>query len=164
MDIINAINKIEDIEQLQNEVFKILQKFPYENQLMLQTLDQGVEDWLTGVGTVEGLENKIEKDYVHLQPSLAGSLIEHYVNLYGGFRSRIMIIPPKQCYTVHADKTVRIHIPIVTNEHCWMIWPYDQKCYQLKPGVAYKTNTTKRHTFFNGDNEKSRIHIVMCIR
>lgn len=72
-------------------------------------------------------------------------------------------MPPRKCYSVHQDPTPRLHIPIITNEHCWMVWPKDQFCVHLNEGYVYWTNTQKYHSFLNGGTE-DRIHIVMCVR
>lgn len=165
--ILTLIDEVKDFRKLKEEVLDCIEKhsIPGESntQFMLQTLKEGEEDWHTGVGRIEDLDVKLEDDYVHIQPSLKGSKIEEVLKRYNGYRARIMIMHPRNVYTVHADFTKRIHIPIVTNMNCWMVWPFNQRCFQLKAGYAYETDTTKRHTFFNGDMSETRIHIVMCI-
>ncbi|MEC8551756.1 MAG: hypothetical protein VXY93_14770, partial [Pseudomonadota bacterium] len=37
------------------------------------------------------------------------------------YRTRVMILKPKTCYTYHQDTTKRIHIPLVTNDKCFFI-------------------------------------------
>lgn len=168
MQILQVIDEVPDFEDFKKEVLKCIKAHSVKgqeppSQLMLQTLDPNLEDWHTGVGRVEELDIKMENDYTHIQPSLKGSLIEKYLTKYNAYRARIMLMSPRSVYTVHADFTERIHIPITTNMNSWMVWPFNQKCYQLKTGFVYKTDTTKRHTFFNGDMTQTRIHIVMCI-
>lgn len=161
---VKIIEVVKDFKALQTEVLDLFHKYSKEeNQIILQTNKEGIEDWYGGIGRVEDLESKIEDDYVHIQPSLKGSLIEKYILKYNGFRTRIMNLPPKVVYTVHADATKRIHIPIITNKHCWMIWPHNDYCIQLKEGFSYETDTTLTHTAFNGSPMSHRIHIVMCV-
>lgn len=165
--ILTLIEEVKDFPKLKQEVLDCISKHSRQghddNQFMLQTLHEDQEDWHTGVGSIEDLEIKEENDYVYIQPSLKGSKIEELLKKYNAYRSRIMIMHPRNVYTVHADFTKRIHIPIVTNMNCWMVWPFNQRCYQMKAGYVYETDTTKRHTFFNGDMAQTRIHIVMCI-
>ena len=44
--------------------------------------------------------------------------IIHYLKMY---RTRVMILKPRTCYTYHKDTTKRIHIPLVTNDKCFFI-------------------------------------------
>jgi hypothetical protein len=167
MEILKLLDECENFALFKEEVLTAIKthsrKGEDNSQFMLQTLEEGQEDWHTGVGRVEQLEVKMENDYVHIQPSLKGTMIEKMLLKYNGYRARIMVMHPRNVYTVHADSTARIHIPVVTNMNCWMVWPFNQRCYQLKAGYVYQTDTTKRHTFFNGDMTQTRIHIVMCI-
>ena len=69
-----------------------------------------------------------------------------------------MIMYEKSCYSYHTDKTPRIHIPLITNDKCFMI--VDDEVIRLPAnGDVYLIDTTKFHTFLNGSWE-TRIHIV----
>lgn len=161
--IIKLIKDPIDFDKLKDEVLDCLEKHAEDqNQIILQTLDCGVEDWHTGCGRVEQLDIKMENDYVHVQPSLAGTELERLMKQYGAFRTRIMRMPPKFCYSVHEDATPRIHVPIITNNQAWMVWPYESKTFLLREKLIYWTDTTKHHTFLNGSDEY-RIHLVMCV-
>jgi hypothetical protein len=161
---VKVVEVIKDFKELRAEILELYNKYGNDsNQIILQTNKEGVEDWYSGIGRVEDLPEKIEDDYVHIQPSLKGSLIEKYILKYKGFRTRIMNLPPKVVYTVHADSTKRIHIPILSNKHSWMIWPHYDYCIQLKEGFSYETDTTLVHTAFNGSPMSHRMHIVMCV-
>ena len=74
-----------------------------------------------------------------------------------------MIMEPRKSYSIHRDIFKRVHIPIITNEQCWMIWPYENECHQLQTGKSYITDTTKSHTFINGHINLTRIHLVMSV-
>ena len=86
--------------------------------------------------------------------------INRYIEKYGLFRTRIMVSSPKSCLTRHADLSKRIHIPLFTNEDCFMV--IEDKTYFLEPGKIYLTNTTKKHTAVNA-SLKFRGHIVGCV-
>ena len=74
------------------------------------------------------------------------------------FRTRIMRLRPYQCYSYHIDPSPRIHIPLITNENCFMI--IDDMLYRYPAdGNYYLADTTKIHTFVNASLE-DRIHIV----
>jgi hypothetical protein len=113
------------------------------------------------VGRIDQLPHKIENEYRYLNKSLKGSEIEKLINHYSGTRARVMLLNPTMCYTLHSDPTPRIHIPIITNSKCFMIWPSENFLTTLPAGMAYWTDTRKPHTFFNASEQK-RIHIVMC--
>lgn len=163
MKIIYPVDQLLNFEKLRSEVLALIEQHsPKSNQIILQGLDSEVEEWQVGVGSIEELEVQEEKKYQYLNKSLVGSEIQNVINHYQGFRARIMLMPPRACYSVHADPTARIHIPIVTNDQCWMIWPYNNLCFRLPVGKAYYADTRRRHTFVNGSTE-NRIHIVMCV-
>jgi hypothetical protein len=70
-----------------------------------------------------------------------------------------MIIKPKTCLTLHADPRKRIHIPIETNEDCFLM--IDQYAHHLSAdGSAYLVDTTKLHTSINASLGINRTHIV----
>ncbi len=103
----------------------------------------------------EGIE---EKDFnVSLFPELdyTNSIIEDLLM----FRTRVMILKPKTCLTYHVDPTKRIHIPIDTNENCFLM--IDQYAHHLfADGSAYLCDTTKLHTPINASLGTNRMHIV----
>ena len=163
---LKILKQVDDFELLKKEILELVDRVgfqgPYKNQIICQSLTEGVEDWETGIGSIEELEVRQEQEYKYLQPSLTGSQIENLINEFLAFRSRIMIIQPKSCYSVHGDPTPRIHIPIVSNKSCWMIWPNNQVCRRMPTGIIYLADTTINHTFING-GDKPRIHLVMCV-
>ena len=86
--------------------------------------------------------------------------INRLMEKYGMVRTRIMQSGPKTCLTLHQDMTKRIHIPLITNQNCFMM--IEDKIYRLKAGKVYLTNTTLKHTAVNA-SDSSRVHIVGCI-
>lgn len=163
MNPIKLIGKVEEFDKLRTEVLDLVkERLNSNNQISLQTLENKVDDWYCSAGSLLKLENTNEKEYNQIQPSLKGTLIEQLINKYGGYRTRIMVSRPKSCYSVHFDESFRIHIPIVTNEQSWMVWPFVSKCFHLDEGNIYWTNTRNYHTVFNGSLE-DRIHLVMCV-
>lgn len=161
--LLQPLNEIDNFENLKKEVLQIIQDHGQsESQIILQSLDPVAEDWKIGTGRINELEISEEQKYIYIHSQLKNTLIENLILKYNGFRTRIMIMSPNKTYSVHADPTPRIHIPITTNDECWMIWPHHNQCKRMAPGFVYWTDTTKKHTFINGGLTE-RIHVVMCI-
>lgn len=77
-------------------------------------------------------------------------------------RTRIMKMKPKTCYLWHADKTKRLHIPIITHPHCFLLID-NERIHIPATGEAYVIDTTKNHTALNC-SKIDRIHIVGAFR
>ena len=156
------LGRVPDFNHLRKEVTDLVDLLsPASNQLSCQLLEPDGTDWQEGTGRIDELPEKEERLYKFIHSELAGSYVEKAIEFYKGYRARIMIMPPKQCYSIHADPTARLHIPITTNDQCWMIWPEQSNCVRLHTGMAYWVDTRKNHTFINGSTV-SRIHLVMC--
>lgn len=155
---IHEIELLEDFQKIKQEVLNLLELHQYPFQLCLQGTDPNFQDWGAGTGSIKELDSI----YCHTHSSLENSEIARVIKRHGAVRTRIMRMIPKYCYSVHHDRSKRIHIPIVTDNQAWMVWPYDNFCTQLKAGKMYLTDTTKPHSFFNGSTEE-RIHLVMCV-
>lgn len=163
MNLVKLIGKIEKFEELKKEVLDIVStRLTDSNQISLQASADTIDDWYCSAGSIFKLKNTNEKEYNILQPSLKGSLLEQIIDRYGGYRTRIMVSRPRSCYSVHFDESFRIHIPIVTTQQSWMVWPFFSFCSNLEQGNVYWTDTKKNHTVFNGSME-DRIHLVMCV-
>jgi hypothetical protein len=161
--LLTTLKKIENFEKLKAEVLNIVSLVGADHtQIMCQVNEAASADWLTGVGRISELKTQDEFQYNHLNPALNGTEIARLITEHGGVRTRIMTLKPRSCYSVHADPTQRIHIPIITNAGSWMVWPHNHYSTQLTVGYSYLTDTTKPHTFFNGGTE-DRIHLVMCV-
>jgi len=161
---IRPLYKLTNFKNLKQEILDLISKVqPEDNQIICQGLDITSVEWFKGTGRIEELEIKEEKKYQYIHPHLTGTELEKIIKNHNGFRTRIMTMPPRQCYSIHADPTPRIHIPIVTNDQCWMIWPTKSKCFQLKEEIVFWTDTRIPHTFINGSKDEHRVHVVMCI-
>jgi hypothetical protein len=159
------ISQVENFKKLQDEILKIIGTVGFENnQIICQSLDENKEDFHTGVGQIADLEHKNEKSYKFINKSIKGSYLEEVITNFNGYRSRILKLNPKSCYSIHQDPSPRIHIPIDSNDQCWMVWPNHNFCLNMKPGSIYWTDTRKPHTFINCDNTLERIHLVMVIK
>lgn len=162
--LVNLLQISDNFHTLRQEILSIVDQYAdNRNQIICQTRQENSEDWYEGIGSIDDLQEKNEELYKHINPNLAGTEIEKTIKKFKGFRTRIMIMPPRQCYSVHADPTPRLHIPIVTNDQCWMIWPFKNHCRQLIEGFVHLVDTTESHTFINGSGSENRIHLMMCL-
>ena len=146
-----------DLERIKEE----LKTLPdYKDQICLQ----GTKDNLDPFWGVGRWNEKYEMGYKETDFSIfifdlpyINSILSD-LNMY---RTRVMNLKPKTCYTYHKDLSKRIHIPIETNESCFMI--IDKQIFHYPAdGNYYTIDTTQFHTAFNASNN-DRIHIVGVI-
>lgn len=147
-----------NFEKLKKEVLELIDRHGNPRQIGLQSLDLNKEEW----AIEDGRPIVKDTEYRYLHNSLKGSSIADLIDSLSAFRARIMIMQPRTCYSVHADTTKRIHIPIVTDPQAWMVWPHHNTCKHLQAGKTYLTDTTKLHSFFNGSTV-NRIHLVLGV-
>lgn len=129
----------------------------FEDQICLQGLSPSADPF-SGVGRANRLGGD-ESKFVHKLFNLP--YINQIIDELGLFRTRVLSMEPKTCYTFHMDYTPRIHIPVITNPKCFMVEQDKVKWYPAD-GSYYKIDTTKYHTFVNASKER-RIHIVGCV-
>ena len=144
-----------DIERILLE----LEQLPeYDTQIGLQTVP-GITDPFYATGRITDKEHK-EIDFTEFLfdlPYTNSILKENKVH-----RARVMRMKPKTCYTYHQDWTKRLHIPLITNDSCFLI--VDKEVMNLPAdGSIYIIDTTKFHTAVNASLEE-RIHIVGCLQ
>jgi hypothetical protein len=181
---VEKLNHKFDIDVLQDECTHLLHTVglhKFHNQISLKHTEQDLgSPWYQGAGSLKyifgedgGLDsngNPIEhevklkqEDFTVLNEALNNTYIKQVYNKiaehYTIGRFRLMALPHKKCMSVHTDSSKRIHIPIVTNENCWMI--IDKVVHYLKAdGSAYLTDTTKPHTALNANHKFLRLHLL----
>ena len=141
-----------DLDKIKDEL-KLLPEF--NDQICLQGVDDNPDPFF-GCGTISNIKPYKETDFTELNFNLPyiNSIIEE-LNMY---RTRVMVLKPKVCYSIHSDPVKRIHIPVITNENCWLI--VNKEIMHLPAdGRHYEIDTTQKHTALNGSWE-DRIHIV----
>ena len=130
----------------------------YDTQISLQTVE-GETDYSYGTGKLTSLNNNKEKDFI--VPLFDIPYTNSIIKDLGMYRTRVMRMHSKTCYSYHQDPTMRIHIPLITNDKCFMIID-DEIIRYSADGNYYIMDTTKMHTAVNASFEE-RIHIVGCI-
>lgn len=118
-----------------------------------------------GSRTVPNFENPIlETDFTSISNIFRGtnfeSMINEVRNRFTIGRGRIMSLSPHKCLSWHRDTEPRLHLPLKTNEKCFMV--IEDEVQHLSANQWWLTDTLKEHTAFNGSNEV-RTHLVLCV-
>jgi hypothetical protein len=96
--------------------------------------------------------------YTNLNPFFKDTIFEELINQYYLIRTRLMIVGPYACYSMHTDTTPRIHIPLITNPDCYFVFKKGI-IQHLSVGSIYWADTTQAHTFINC-SDRPRLHLV----
>ena len=140
-----------DLEKIKKE----LETLPdYNKQLYLQgySKDMNPEE---GTGKGYDIDNN---EHTYTVPLFDMPYINSIMEEQKLTRTRLMRMKPKSCYLWHNDLTQRLHIPIVTNEHCFLLLDND-RIHIPATGEAYVIDTRKMHTALNC-SIYNRTHIV----
>ena len=166
MELVKEINFGVDIKELQHFTLQYLKHhFAIRmNGFSLQHRNDVVDPWnfVDGLESGKLYQNFSEKEFSTVNEKFINTEFERIINYFSLFRTRIMIMEGKTCYSVHQDTTWRLHIPINTNDNCFFYFPKHKQDFILEEGKVYLVNTTETHTFVNTDNE-DRVHLVGCI-
>jgi len=142
-----------DIERILLEI----EALPSDKQVSLQTNDVNIKDHLVGTGRPIKMK---EFDFIH--PLFDLTYINELMKEMKLYRTRIMRMPPKSCYSLHKDFSLRLHIPLVTNEKCFLVIDNEVIRYPAD-GNFYILNAKKEHTAVNA-SLKERIHLIACVK
>lgn len=112
------------------------------------------DPWTSAVGKSQGHE----LEYTTLNPFFKDTIFETLINKYNLKRTRLMWVGPWACYSMHYDRTPRVHIPLITNPECYFVF-FPHLIKHLPLGSVYWTDTTRRHTFMNCSAD-DRLHLV----
>jgi hypothetical protein len=169
MDHVTCLGNI-DISQLQTDLELLLADVLMcgtTNQLSITSVS-GDDDWDCSVGKIHRLAHP-ERFYSKLNKRLKGTAFETVVDAYPQYyRWRLMLLPGNTNYSIHSDSSdpnklnKRIHIPIVTNPGCYMIFfgtDQTKHLYHMEAGSVYEADTTGMHSAINFGNT-NRYHLV----
>ncbi len=157
LDKINQIDYLKSYFTLQKNI-KWLQSKSGKQAGVQYAINE--DPFLSATGKLKN--NTDEKIYSTLNILFQGTIFEDIIKKHGLYRSRLMWAYPKTCYSLHKDKTKRIHIPLITNDNCKFLFPGTVELVHLPVGYSYIVDTTKVHSFCNF-SEKSRLHFIGCI-
>ena len=121
--------------------------------------------WVDGVESLSIYPNDVtEESFTILNNAFDNTELENIISKFNLFRSRLLRLTPKTCYSIHKDVSWRLHIPIITSPNCLFYFPDHKQHYHLEQGKIYKVNTTQRHTFMNASKYNiNRIHFIGCL-
>jgi len=166
MELVKEINFGVDIKELQHFTLQYLNNdFAIRmNGFSLQHRNDVVDPWsfVDGLESGKLYQNFSEKVFSTINEKFINTEFERIINHFSLFRTRIMNMIGKTCYSLHQDMTWRLHIPIITNDKCFFYFPKHKQDFRLEQGKAYLVNTTEKHTFVNSSTDH-RIHLVGCI-
>jgi hypothetical protein len=128
---------------------------PKGRQCAVQYNPEDEDIWTSGCGRLTVPDERV---FNKLNPVFEGTIISKIVHQYEMFRTRLMWISPKTCYSMHKDKTRRIHVPIITNPSCYIVLA-DFPPIHIYPGFAWGVDTRLYHTAMNCSDEP-RLHLV----
>lgn len=149
-----------EYEPILNEYYKLEPNIVWQDSMHkgkqsgLQYL-LGKDPWLSAVGKFQGIS---ELEYNILNPFYKNSIFERIINTYQLTRTRLMWLGANACYSFHKDTTPRIHIPLITNDQCFLIFK-NFNIINMSLGGVYWIDTRNEHTAING-SDKWRLHLV----
>jgi len=106
-----------------------------------------------------GKGNGKDLQYDNLNPFYKNTIFEEVINKYNLKRTRLMLVEPWSCYSMHRDTSPRVHIPLITNPECYFVFKDSGLVQHLPIGNVYWVDTTKHHTFINCSAEQ-RLHLM----
>ena len=131
----------------------------YSNQIYLQGTDRNMDPIHPTKGANYLNADANEEDYwvpLFDIPYINSIMTEHDLT-----RTRVMKMTSKTCYYWHNDVSKRLHIPVITNPNCFLVFE-DGPVHLPATGEAYVIDTTKFHSAMNA-SKQDRIHIVGCL-
>lgn len=146
-----------DLEKIKKE----LQTLPsYDEQISLQGTKDNLDPFF-GTGKFDEKYKIDMKETDFTIPLFNIPYINSIIKELKMYRTRVMNLKFKTCYSYHKDLSKRIHIPIKTNKNCFII--IDKKVEHLPADGNYHiVDTTQYHTAVNASWE-NRIHLVGII-
>lgn len=153
------------LKLLQGQDFK-------QNQQLALTHALGRESWFEAVGSLYDYQKrefiKSTNEFTVLNKFFHGSYLEAVweevialASLTGVKigRVRLMYLPPKSCYSLHADlEEFRYHIPLKTNPQVFFVNDFKVD-FMPEVGRLYIFRTRQAHTAVNASFE-DRFHLV----
>ena len=67
-------------------------------------------------------------------------------------------VPPHVDRAPYFSKTLRVHVPVESNDRAWMIC--EGLAYRMKPGEAWALNNVAMHAVWNADPNRARTHLI----
>ena len=171
--LIEKLTKQYDLERIileYNNIMELGLHWHSDTQLAIQHSGDG--SYTASCGSLyydfeKGEHKKViipERKYTYINAAFEGTIFEEIIKEHNGYRARLLIRNPMSLYSIHADYGPRIHLPIITNNSSYFVFPEHNYIEHLPAdGHLYKVNAAEKHTFFNADFKLDRIHMVFCV-
>jgi|TARA_B100000085_G_scaffold126695_3_gene115350 hypothetical protein len=155
IDIERILFELEPLTYIYKDRGQILLQFPeqYNKWSDFMSWNETKKQW----HPMEGLK---EQDFTKFAYPDKMPYTKSVLEDLGMYRTRAMNLRSKSCYSYHKDPTKRIHIPLITNEDCFIIVNDILNRYPAN-GSYYIVDTTRKHTAVNASWQE-RIHLVGC--
>lgn len=152
-----------DIDRLTVEAIKLSwdsSSGKYTQQVCVQT--GGSNNWQEGTGS---RPNESELQWDKLHPDLVGTWWEKFfADLpYKVYRTRVMVMAPRTCYSIHKDDSPRLHIALLTTQQSRFIFLTPPEIVHIpRDGYVWQVDTREQHTAINGSLQY-RVHLIMSL-
>ena len=151
-----------DIARLRSEVESLPETYWGQSggRVGVHNPAQGI--FLRGPAPPEGHPPIEEREALHHLPYVR-ELIGQVISAEP-MRCLIALLPAGAVIAPHIDqadyfsKTIRIHVPITSNENVWMYCA--GQCYRMRPGEVWALNNSTVHGVVNADETQGRIHLI----
>lgn len=132
----------------------------YHTQRSLQT--DGSANWNSSTGSQPNIDESV---WDQLHPDLANTWWQEFFDTLPlkVYRARLLTIQSRTCYSIHSDRTPRIHIAIDTHPQARFIFTTPPAIRHIPAdGHPWWVDTREEHSAMNG-SLKPRIHFVACL-
>jgi hypothetical protein len=153
-----------DLDRLNQEAERLAwddQNKQFRTQTSIQN-SEGDEDYLEGTGSKPG---HWDTQWNSLRSDLLGTWWEEF---FAGlpwpvYRTRIMIMPPRTCYSIHQDTSPRLHIALRTRPQARFIFTEPAEIIHIPADQhIWWVDTRHEHTAINASMEH-RWHLLMSM-
>lgn len=155
------LNTCYNLQTIQLEIDFIVNTHGWSNDTQIALQSRDGKNWHEGLSKSSSKEfNETDFDTLNTKPHWELTKFITDNNLY---RTRILKLMPKTCYTFHQDWSKRIHLSVITHPFCFMV-ENDKLVHIPADGHPYLLDTTQPHLALNGSKDCERIHIVGCTK
>lgn len=153
----------------------ILNKYPFtetNRQISLMHPKENSQSITDGTGSLFNFNtnkwNSLNEDYKYFNNEFKHTYFQTMYDILNTKtngrirRIRLMNLPPKTCYSMHTDSTIRYHMALKTNPNAFLVFKDGAVVHIPNDGHIYAVDTRRPHSAMNGSADEHRIHLVFC--
>jgi hypothetical protein len=153
-----------DLQRLIEEAMKLTwDEETQQTRFQVAIQNGGTHDWDEGTGSRPGVA---ETQWDKLHPNLVGTWwdTDFFPSLpWKVYRTRIMTMEGRKCYSIHKDDNPRLHIALKTTNQARFIFTKPPEIIHIPAdGHVWWVDTRNEHTAINGAIEP-RVHLLMSL-